>query len=193
MEAVRAQARQRFRDSVLDAAREAAEHDGWGAVRMGGLAMQVGVTRQTLHNEFGTKEALGQALVLREAQRFLIDVAAALDRHPHDLSAAVADAATTALELLSADPLLRAAVSGGDDRLLPLLTTRGQPVLQSVTGVVVGRLAGRVPPGVDPAPLAGDMVRLVMSHAVTPTQAPQVVGNRLALMFTAAVAALAGP
>jgi AcrR family transcriptional regulator len=183
----RSEARQRFRDSVLDAALALAVRDGWGAVRMGQVADAVGVTRQTLHNEFGTKEGLGQALVLREADRFLLDVGARLARHPDNLRAAIADGAATALDLLSRDPLLRAALAGQDDRLLPLLTTRGQPVLQAVTSLVLHLVADRLPAGVDADALVGDMVRLVISHAVTPTEPHEVVGQRIARLFTAAV------
>jgi len=78
-EGIRAQARQRLRDAMLDAARELAlGAGGWAGVRMGAVAHAVGVSRQRLHAEFGTKDALGQVLVLRETERFLTGVVGTL-------------------------------------------------------------------------------------------------------------------
>jgi len=72
--------RQRLRDAMLDAARELAlGAGGWAGVRMGAVAHAVGVSRQRPHAEFGTKGALGQALILRETERFLTVERAAAD------------------------------------------------------------------------------------------------------------------
>ena len=46
------------------------EH-GWAAVTMAKVAGIAGVSRQTVYNEYGAKAALGQAMVLRELDRFL--------------------------------------------------------------------------------------------------------------------------
>ena len=62
----RADTRRRMREAMLSAAHGLAVARGWGAVRMGEVAQHVGVSRQTLYAEFGSKEALGQALVLRD-------------------------------------------------------------------------------------------------------------------------------
>ena len=54
-ERARDEARRRTRDLVLDAARATTLESGWRAVRMGALATEVGLSRQALHAEFGTK------------------------------------------------------------------------------------------------------------------------------------------
>lgn len=182
---IRAEARQRTRDAMLDAAHGAAVADGWGGVRMGSVALQVGVSRQTLHAEFGTKEALGQALVLRTTERFLLGVTQALDAHPGRLGAAVEAAVVFALQGAAADPLLQtvltSARSAGDETLLPLLTSRSEPVLV-LSSQVLGDWVRAHHPELDRRLLAevvDSVVRLVVSHLVLPVEPPRVVGRRL--------------
>src|SRR5690606_31829948 len=59
------------RERLLDAAYGAVVAGGWSRMRMADIARSAAVSRQTLYNEFGTKEGLLQAVVLREADRFL--------------------------------------------------------------------------------------------------------------------------
>ena len=74
----RAFGRARLRELALDAARDIVLTRGWGAVRMGAIATAIGISRQSLHGEFGTKDELGDALVLRETAAFLDGVASRL-------------------------------------------------------------------------------------------------------------------
>ena len=55
-----------LREQVLDAAYQLVAADGWSVLRMAGIARAAGISRQTLYNEFGSKEAIGKALVQRE-------------------------------------------------------------------------------------------------------------------------------
>ncbi|WP_415951944.1 TetR/AcrR family transcriptional regulator [Streptomyces sp. KLOTTS4A1] len=59
------------RDSLLDAAYEALRHKPWRTVRMVDVAAAAGVSRQTLYNEFGSKDGLARALVRRETDTYL--------------------------------------------------------------------------------------------------------------------------
>ena len=52
---------------------------------MARLAQAVGVSRQTVYNEIGTKNALAEAMILSELDRFLAVVTGAFDDHPEDL------------------------------------------------------------------------------------------------------------
>lgn len=191
---LRAEGRARMREAMLDAAYATVLERGWGAVRMGGVAARVGVSRQTLHAELGTKDALGQALVLREADRFLDVVRATLDEHPDDVVGAVRATATRTLELLADNPLLTTILAGpvrpGDETLLPLLTSRSQPLIARATEVVGGWLGSRRP-DVDPRvvdDLADSVVRLVVSHSLLPVDPPGQVGARLARIVATGLA-----
>lgn len=171
---------------MLEAARETAVAEGWGAVRMGAVAARVGVSRQTLHAEFGTKEALGQALVLRETEAFLAGVTHALDQQPGDLEAALRAAVEFTLRSTARNPLLQtiltSARAGGDETLLPLLTSRSEPLLHRSSDVL-RRWVAEHHPGLaedDVADVVDSAVRLVVSHAVLPAEDPQVVAVRVA-------------
>ena len=50
---------------------------GLGGVMMGRLADRVGVSRQTVYNEIGSKQQLGEAMIMRELEVFLRNVDAA--------------------------------------------------------------------------------------------------------------------
>ncbi|MFF3173441.1 TetR/AcrR family transcriptional regulator [Streptomyces sp. NPDC057900] len=66
------------REALLDAARAALTTRPWRAVRMVDVAAAAGVSRQTLHNEFGGKDGLARALVGRAADTYLAGVERAL-------------------------------------------------------------------------------------------------------------------
>lgn len=182
---IRADARDRLREAVLDVVRDAVVADGWAAVRMGAVAAGVGVSRQTLHAVFGTKEALGQALVLRETDRFLIGVATELDRHAGRLGEAMSAAVTYTLRRADEDPMLHTVLTssrtGGDATMLPLLAT-SEPLLHRATDAVQTWVCAHHPE-LDAALVretVDSVVRLVVSHAVVPVDPPDLVGRRLA-------------
>lgn len=187
---IRTAARQQLRDALLDATHALVLSVGWQRVRMGAVAAAVGVSRQTLHTEFGTKSALGEALVRRETERFLLGVAEAVGQHPEELGAAVRTAVEYALGRAAEDPLLRAILTGyGDDALLPLVASRStlEAASASMRASLAGHLAGVAPERVDE--VVDSLVRLVLSHVVVPGDPPAVVAPRLARLVEASLSA----
>lgn len=79
------------RESLLDAAYTALARKPWPGVRMVDVAAVAGVSRQTLYNEFGSKDGLARALLRRETDGYLHGVERALAgaRDPADRLAAV--------------------------------------------------------------------------------------------------------
>ncbi len=184
----RAYGRARLRDVALDAAREVVLDRGWAAVRMGAIATQVGISRQSLHAEFGTKEELGNALVMRETAQFFEEVGTRLSAHPGDLAAAVSDAAEYMVTVARANPLLETiltrAAGGGDVSLLSLFTVRGEALLETAFTLVRDWVNGQWP-AADPADvrlMVESVVRLCQSHILTPTRSPDAVGADMALV-----------
>ena len=115
-----------MRQRVIAAALELTAAQGWSAVTMSAVADHVGVSRQTVYNEVGSKPALAEAMVLAELERFLEVVGLAFDAHPRDLGAAVAGAVEGVLALAADNELLREIVSssnGASSELLPPLST----------------------------------------------------------------------
>src|SRR4051812_8931868 len=100
-----------MRERVIDAAVVLTTEHGWAHVTMGRLADAVGVSRQTVYNEIGTKPRLAEAMILRELDRFLGVVTVAFDAHADDLVGAIRGASRAVLERSADNPLLHAIVS----------------------------------------------------------------------------------
>ena len=133
-----------MRERVIDAAVTLTTDVGWAQVTMARLAEVVGVSRQTVYNEVGSKPLLAEAMILRELERFLGLVTVAFDAHPTDLVAAIRDASCAVLEASQDNLLLKAIVSathGADTELLPLLTTHAGALLSTAKAVLVDRVA----------------------------------------------------
>ena len=182
-EPLRVAFRRQVREHALEQAHALAVEHGWDRVRMGAVATATGVSRPTLYKEFGDKQGLGEALVLRETERFLVGVAAALRAH-EDLGAAVEAAVAYTLAEAAASPLLHAvltATRGDDAGLLTLLTTRSAPLLHAASAVVVDVLGPRLPGReAELAETADVLVRLVVSHLVQPADDPAGTAAHLA-------------
>lgn len=182
----RAFGRARLREHALDAAREIVLDRGWSAVRMGSVASAIGISRQSLHAEFGTKDDLGTALVQRETSIFFDGIRELLDRHPGDLAGAVHDAGRYILDATRDNPLLQTiltrAPADDDASLLPLITTRGEPLIDR--GVqILGGWVGAQWPTLEPADtqlMVESVVRLALSHIVTATKSTTAAARDLA-------------
>ncbi|MCZ9345041.1 TetR/AcrR family transcriptional regulator, partial [Streptomyces sp. TRM76130] len=119
------------------------------------VAASAGVSRQTLHNEFGGKEGLARALVRREADGFLAGVERALSRPggPHARLTAAAEWTTSACRR---NPLVRALLTGCWETRPP---SPPPAAVDSVSPVTA-------PCGADgPLPSPGDLVALVRDRA----------------------------
>jgi AcrR family transcriptional regulator len=174
-----------MRARIIDAAIETTSQDGWSAVTMGGLAEQVGVSRQTVYNEVGSKPALAEAVVAHELAGFLSLVDTAFEAHPDDPAAAVEEASREVLERARTNDLLRAIVTathGSDSELLPLLTTNSTALIDAATSIVSGRLAIAAPwLSAQRVALVADMiVRTVLSHVMQPSGSPKQTASRIA-------------
>jgi AcrR family transcriptional regulator len=177
---------------VLDATAAITVEHGWGAVTMAKVAGLAGVSRQTVYNEYGVKPALGQAMVLRELDRFLAVVAHELDTGD-DLVSSIRAAAEQTLLMARENPLLHTVLtsahsvsSGGsqaDTELLPFLTTDAGPLIAAAKGVIMERL-GRFPDlgfDRDQLDVATDaIVRLVLSQVMQPGGDPRRTADQLA-------------
>jgi AcrR family transcriptional regulator len=181
-------ARELLRDTLLDAARDLLGQRPWADITMAEIAAAAGVSRQTLYSEFGSRAEFAQALFLREADRFLAAVEEAVNANLHDPVVALGAAFDVFLTAAAGNPLIRAVVAGGgDESLLPYVTTQGQPVV----GQAADRLAAVISAGWPRADrdaiglLADGVVRLAISYAALPTDAADTTA--------ASVAALLGP
>jgi AcrR family transcriptional regulator len=171
------------RDALLDAAYDAAVGGDWARTRMADVARAAGVSRQTLYNEFGSKDALAQALAIRTVEEFIAGTEATLDAaDPANPVEAVGQAALYTLQRAADDPLLKATLID-DGGLLSFLTTRGEPVLalarESFERYYKTHWPDLSPSDIDRA--AETIVRLTISYLMQPGDAPaEVIAARLA-------------
>jgi AcrR family transcriptional regulator len=175
----------RLPDAIIDAARRLAIARGWDAVRMGQVAAEAGVSRQTVYNEFASKTGLAEALAAREVERFVTGVRRDLFAHGADAREAAYAAIAHVLTEAAANPLLKAILTsarGGADPLLPFLTTRADVVLVAATSVIEDWAVTHFP-GIDAGNLAfgaETLVRLVVSHIMLPLAPVEETAGRLA-------------
>ena len=174
-----------MRERIVEAAVSLTTEVGWARVTMAAIAARVGVSRQTVYNEVGTKPGLAEAMILHELDGFLGVVNLAFDAHPRDLVGAIRAASRDVLVLAEGNPLLHAVVSathGADTELLPLLTTHAESLLAAAKFVVAGRVEA-YDVGLDEEHLAAaiDMVvRVVLSHVMQPSDSPDRTADDLA-------------
>ncbi|MFC5729259.1 MULTISPECIES: TetR/AcrR family transcriptional regulator [Nocardioides] len=166
-----------LRDRLVDAAVRLTTEQGWAKVTMARLADEVGVSRQTVYNEIGTKKDLAEAMVLRELNRFLAGVSQSFDENPDDLIAAIRASARRVLTYAQDNALLHAVVSathGADTELLPLLTTHSEYLLEGAKLVVAERVVSYdIGLSTERLEASIDMVvRLVLSHVMQPSAEP---------------------
>ncbi|MER5433067.1 TetR/AcrR family transcriptional regulator [Streptomyces sp. NPDC002588] len=145
------------RESLLDAAFSALALRPWAAVRMVDVAAAAGVSRQTLYNEFGSKEGLARALVRREADGYLAGVERAL-AVPGDIRERLVATAEWTTSAAGENPLVRAVLTGCWSERLPSPTLSAVP---SSSAVPAQRRAD------GPLPSPGDLVVAVRDRAVT--------------------------
>ncbi|MFF0205353.1 TetR/AcrR family transcriptional regulator [Streptomyces sp. NPDC005017] len=150
------------RESLLDAAYTALARRAWSAVRMVDVAASAGVSRQTLYNEFGSKDGLARALVRREADGYLAGVERALAAFPdarEKLTAAAEWTTATARD----NALVRALLTGCWNERLPALALTA--VRSSSVTPAQRRADG-------PLPSPADFVTLVRDRAVAAVAGP---------------------
>lgn len=183
------------REQILACAGELITASGWPSLTMSQLADRAGVSRQTVYNEFGSKPALAEAVILDELGRFLAVVEEGFRRHPRSLPKALQSAVHGVLERARTNALTVAIVSstsGAETELLPPLTTRSSSLIDAASTVVRDRLSS-YDLAVDDhtRDAAIDMlVRTVLSHVMQPSGSP---AESAAGISTVIVATLAPP
>lgn len=171
------------RDLLLDAAAEAVLSGAeWDRVRMADVAKAAGVSRQTLYYEFGGKDALAEALAMREAERYMEGAEAAMVGHEGSPGEAVGAATEFTLTEAASNPLLKAVLTDDSGGLLPFLTTRSDALLTAARERCVAYLSDHWPelPGERVLFVADAVNRLTLSHLVLPGGRPDQVAADIA-------------
>lgn len=173
------------RDAIVDAVDTLVRERGWSATTMADVARTAGVSRQTVYNEFGTRQELVQGYVLREIEALVVAVETHVRANHDDARTALSGAFALFLELASNEPLVRIIVADAEGgELIRLLTTTGLAVATERLSALITDVWPQV--GRDDARVVtASLARLAISHALVPTESPDV--------SAAAVTRLLGP
>ncbi len=178
------------REALLDAAYDYIVGGEWPRVRMADVAAVAGVSRQTLYNEFGSKDSLVQTLGMREGGRFLAGSLQAMEEHDGTPAEAVGAAVRWGLRTAGGNPLVRAVLTDDAGDLLPFVTTRAQPLYESFRDGIAAFLAQHWPRlGCGEARAVADVVvRLTLSYLLLPTAPVDECAGRVAHVVDCLVA-----
>lgn len=129
---------------IVDAACEMSLEVGWSALTMGLLADRVGVSRQTIYNEMGSKGQLARLVVHEANARLLNLVGRVFDAVPGQASDEVPAGVRQLVGAIAADPLLTALVAtvqGVDSGAFPMAHVEPQELVADLSDALDDALA----------------------------------------------------
>ena len=178
-----------LRDSVLDAMRELLTTRDWSSITLAAVAEAAGVSRQTIYNEFGSRQGLAQGYAVRLADRLVNAVDDAINGNVGDIHAAFLEGFRTFFTESAADPLVISLLTGAaKPDLLQIITTDSGPIItrsaQRLTSLFMHSWVRASDE--DAGILARAVVRLAMSYVSMPPEADHDVAADLARLFTPA-------
>jgi AcrR family transcriptional regulator len=162
-----------LRDSILDGMREELLTRDWSAITLSHVAKAAGISRQTIYNEFGSRQGLAQAYAMRLADRLVDQIDDAIVGNEGDVHAAFAAGFRDFFTESAADPLVISLVTGDfKPDLLQLITTDSGPIIthcsQRLTSTFVDSWVKCTDE--DAGVLARAIVRLAMSYVSMPPE-----------------------
>ena len=176
-----------LRDSVLDAMRDLLLTRDWSSVTLADVAKAAGISRQTIYNEFGSRQGLAQGYALRLADRLAGAVSDAIDNNVGDMFAAFLEGFRAFFAESAADPLVISLLTGAaKPDLLQIITTDSAPIIShcSVRLTEIFRSSWVRTSDEDAGVLARAIVRLAISYVSMPPEADHDVAADLARLMT---------
>jgi AcrR family transcriptional regulator len=171
------------RDRIVNAVDELVRSRGWEATRMVDVAAAAGVSRQTVYNEFRNRDELIQAYVLRAIEALVSSVEDHVRAHATDARQALSGAFGLFLELASDEPVVRVIVAdAAADEVIRLLTATGLAVATTRVSALIVEVWPQVG-AADAVLLAESLARLAISHALSPTTAPDETARAVTRML----------
>lgn len=176
-----------LRDLVLDAMRDLLLAKDWGSITLNDVAKTAGVSRQTIYNEFGSRQGLAQGYALRLADRLVDAVDDAIETNVGNIYEAFLQGFRAFFIESATDPLVISLLTGAaKPDLLQIITTDSGPIISRSSQ----RLASTFQHSwvkasdADAGILARAIVRLAMSYVSMPPEADHDVAADLARLLT---------
>src|SRR4051795_12690204 len=160
--------RDELEQRILDAAVEEVALSGFKRLALEDVARRAGTTRVTLYRRFGKREALIEAMAVRETQRFM-DALVAAAEDLHDLEEQMAETMVVGLRFMRAHPVARRAMDAERDAIIEYMEAEDGRLLTMSRDFLAAtiRQAGLDHP--DPEALAETFVRIFVSFLLLPT------------------------
>ena len=176
-----------LRDSILDGMREMLLSRDWSAITLSDVAKAAGISRQTIYNEFGSRQGLAQGYALRLADRLVDQIEDAIVGNVGDVYAAFLQGFRDFFAESAADPLVISLLTGTTKPdLLQLITTDSAPIItrcsERLTETFMHSWVRTSEE--DAGVLARAIVRLAMSYVSMPPEANHDVARDLARLMT---------
>jgi AcrR family transcriptional regulator len=176
-----------LRDSILDGMRELLLTRDWSSITLSDVAHAAGISRQTIYNEFGSRQGLAQGYALRLADRLVDAVDDAIEANVGDVYAAFLQGFRAFFTESAADPLVISLLTGGTKPdLLQLITTDSGPIITRCSERLTATFKHSwvKTSDEDAGVLARAIVRLAMSYVSMPPEADHDVARDLARLMT---------
>ena len=176
-----------LRDSILDGMRELLVSRDWSSITLSNVAKAAGISRQTIYNEFGSRQGLAQGYALRLADRLVDQIEDAIGGNAGDIYAAFLQGFRDFFAESAADPLVISLLTGTTKPdLLQLITTDSAPIItrcsERLTETFMNSWVRTSEE--DAGVLARAIVRLAMSYVSMPPEADHDVARDLARLMT---------
>ena len=176
-----------LRDSILDGMRELLLKRDWSSITLSDVASAAGISRQTIYNEFGSRQGLAQGYALRLADRLVDAVDDAIQGNVGDIYAAFLQGFQAFFAESASDPLVISLLTGTTKPdLLQLITTDSAPIITRCSDRLTSSfIHSWVRTSEDDAGvLARAIVRLAMSYVSMPPEADHDVARDLARLMS---------
>lgn len=119
-----------LRDAILDGMRDLLLSRDWSAITLSDVAKAAGISRQTIYNEFGSRQGLAQGYALRLADRLVDAVDLAIGNNVGNIHAAFLEGFRSFFLESAMDPLVISLLTGvAKPDLLQIITTDSAPII----------------------------------------------------------------
>ena len=176
-----------LRDSILDGMRDLLLTRDWSAITLADVARAAGISRQTIYNEFGSRQGLAQGYAMRLADRLVDEVDHAIRQNEGDMYSAFLEGFRAFFAESASDPLVISLLTGeAKPDLLQLITVDSAPIITHCSQRLTTSFAESwvKHSDQDAGVLARAIVRLCMSYVSMPPEADHDVADDLARLMT---------
>ncbi len=176
-----------LRDSILDGMRDLLLTRDWSAITLSDVARAAGISRQTIYNEFGSRQGLAQGYALRLADRLVDVIDDEINRNEGNIYSVFVQGFRAFFAESAADPLVISLLNGeAKPDLLQLITTDSGPIINHCSQRLTASFAQSwvKASDEDAGVLARAIVRLALSYVSMPPEADYNVADDLARLMT---------